>query len=165
VIDGDGARPEPHLDRSGELVPGDAVGAILLLEDGRYLLQQRDDIPGIFFPGHWGCFGGGVDPGETAEQALARELAEETAIDVSRLPVRTFTRHDYDLSFAGCGRIYRIFFEVRVDRTALAGFKMGEGRAARAFAPDDVLRLAPVTPYDAFALWLHINQGRLRPAA
>ena len=30
---------------------------------------------GIFFLPHWGCFGGGVDPGEAMLQALAQELA------------------------------------------------------------------------------------------
>ena len=35
----------------------DAVAGILVLEDGRYLMQLRDDIPGIFYPDHWGLFG------------------------------------------------------------------------------------------------------------
>ena len=35
---------------------GDAVAAIIVDEDGRYLMQLRDDIPRIFYPGHWGCF-------------------------------------------------------------------------------------------------------------
>lgn len=156
---------DPHIDDRSLLQPGDGVGAILLLEDGRYLLQARDNIPGIFFPGHWGCFGGGVDPGETAFRALIRELAEETGIDVARLPVREFSRHDYDLSFAGLGSIYRIFFEIRLDAQALVGLRLGEGREARAFTAPEVARLTPITPYDAFALWLHIHQGRLTAAA
>lgn len=157
--------PDPHLDLSSVLRPGDGVGAILLLEDGRYLLQRRDRIRGIFFPDHWGCFGGAIDVGETPEEALARELTEETALDASALPVRYFSRFDFDLSFAGCGRIFRSFFEVRVSDAALALARLGEGREMRAFTAAEVLRLAPVTPYDGFGLWMHINQGRLRPAA
>ena len=45
--------------------------------DGRWLLQLRDDIEGILYPGQWGLFGGHLDPGETPEVALRRELEEE----------------------------------------------------------------------------------------
>ncbi len=55
----------------------DAVAALITVEDGRYLMQLRDDIPRIFYPGHWGCFGGAVSPGEDEIEALQRELAEE----------------------------------------------------------------------------------------
>lgn len=155
---------DPHLDLTSILQPGDGVGALLVLADGRYLLQRRDRIPGIFFPDHWGCFGGGIDPGETAEQALVRELSEETGLDATVLPVRYFSRFDFDLSFAGCGRIFRTFFEVRVSDEALSRARLGEGCEMRPFTAAEVLRLAPVTPYDGFGLWMHINQGRLRPA-
>ena len=40
-------------------------------------MQLRDDIPGIAFPGHWGFFGGHLDPGETPAKAVRRELLEE----------------------------------------------------------------------------------------
>ena len=45
------------------LHPGDAVAAIIVFDNGKYLLQLRDDKPGIFFPAHWGLFSGGVDAG------------------------------------------------------------------------------------------------------
>ena len=45
--------------------------------DGRWLLQLRDDIEGILYPGQWALFGGHLDPGETPEVALRRELEEE----------------------------------------------------------------------------------------
>jgi 8-oxo-dGTP diphosphatase len=56
-----------------------AVALALLEREGRWLLQLRDDVPGIVAPGHWGLFGGHLDPGETPEQALRRELLEEIA--------------------------------------------------------------------------------------
>lgn len=40
-------------------------------------MQLRDDIPGIVSPGCWGLFGGHLDPGESPEQGLRRELIEE----------------------------------------------------------------------------------------
>ena len=52
--------------------------AIAMIECyGRWLLQLRDDIEGILYPGQWAMFGGHLDPGETPEVALRRELEEE----------------------------------------------------------------------------------------
>ena len=55
----------------------DAVAALLILDDGRYVMQLRDTLPTIFYPDHWGCFGGAVGEGETPLAALKRELQEE----------------------------------------------------------------------------------------
>ncbi len=53
------------------------VALAMLQRDGRWLMQLRDEIPNIVAPGCWGLFGGHLDPGETPEQALRRELMEE----------------------------------------------------------------------------------------
>jgi 8-oxo-dGTP diphosphatase len=49
----------------------------LIHQDGRYLLQHRDNDPKIWHPDHWGLFGGELDDGETPKQGLVRELEEE----------------------------------------------------------------------------------------
>ena len=53
------------------------VALAMLHRNGRWLMQLRDEIPTIVAPGCWGLFGGHLDPGETPEQALRRELLEE----------------------------------------------------------------------------------------
>ncbi|WP_411869415.1 NUDIX hydrolase [Vulcanococcus limneticus] len=53
------------------------VALAMLQREGRWLLQLRDEIPGIVAPGCWGLFGGHLEPGETPEQAVRRELLEE----------------------------------------------------------------------------------------
>ncbi|MCT0225032.1 NUDIX hydrolase [Synechococcus sp. CS-1328] len=53
------------------------VALAMLQQKGRWLMQLRDEIPGIVAPGCWGLFGGHLDPGETPEQAMRRELLEE----------------------------------------------------------------------------------------
>lgn len=52
--------------------------AIAILQQGdQFLLQLRDNNPAIVYPGQWAFFGGHLEPNETPEQALWRELMEE----------------------------------------------------------------------------------------
>jgi 8-oxo-dGTP pyrophosphatase MutT (NUDIX family) len=54
--------------------------AIAIIPAGdRFLMQLRDNIPGIYYPGYWGFFGGHLDPGETPAITIQRELVEEIA--------------------------------------------------------------------------------------
>ena len=72
------------------------VAAVALIDaDGRVLLAQRP--AGKHLAGLWEFPGGKVQPGETPETALIRELAEELGIDVqaSCLAPFTFASHAY----------------------------------------------------------------------
>jgi len=53
------------------------VAIAILYQDSKFLCQLRDDVPNIRYPGHWALFGGHLEPGETAEAAVLRELVEE----------------------------------------------------------------------------------------
>lgn len=44
---------------------------------GKILLVLRDNIPTIAHPNTWNTPGGGIDDGETPEEAMVRELEEE----------------------------------------------------------------------------------------
>jgi 8-oxo-dGTP diphosphatase len=59
----------------GETRPQVAIA--VLYREGKFLMQLRDEVPNIVYPGHWGMFGGHLDPGETPEIAVQRELIEE----------------------------------------------------------------------------------------
>lgn len=70
------------------------VGAIFV-RDGKILAAQRG--PGSSMAGYWEFPGGKIEPGETPEEALARELREELKLDVE---VGEFVaRGIYDYSF------------------------------------------------------------------
>lgn len=57
--------------------------ALLFDRNGQLLIYLRDNKPEISFPGYWDLFGGRVEPDETPEQALVRELNEELGITIS----------------------------------------------------------------------------------
>ena len=67
----------------------------LVDDDGRVLISRRPE--GKPLAGLWEFPGGKVDPGETPETALIRELTEELGIDVtaSCLAPFTFASHSY----------------------------------------------------------------------
>ena len=72
------------------------VSAVALVDpDGRVLLAERP--PGKSMAGLWEFPGGKVDPGESPEAALIRELKEELGIDTfaSCLAPLTFASHRY----------------------------------------------------------------------
>jgi 8-oxo-dGTP diphosphatase len=72
------------------------VAVVLVDADGRVLIAKRPD--GKKMAGLWEFPGGKVDPGETPEAALIRELREELGIDTheSCLAPLTFASHGYD---------------------------------------------------------------------
>lgn len=73
------------------------VAAVALIDvDGRVLLAQRPE--GKSLAGLWEFPGGKIEPGETPEAALIRELKEELGIDTwqSCLAPLTFASHSYE---------------------------------------------------------------------
>lgn len=143
--------------------PVNAVAALLVLDDGRYVMQLRDALPHIFYPNHWGCFGGEVEAGELPLDALRRELREELEFEMPE--AKEFTRFDFDLRGMGYGKVSRTFFEIAVPMAAYRRFVLHEGADVQALAGAQLLAGSQVTPYDAFALWLHLSRHRLVPAA
>lgn len=53
------------------------VAIAILYRDNQFLMQLRDNIPTILYPGYWALFGGHIEPGETPEIAAQREILEE----------------------------------------------------------------------------------------
>jgi 8-oxo-dGTP diphosphatase len=58
--------------------------AILIDSQGRFLFQQRDDVPGIVAPGKIGLFGGHREGNETFFECVVREVQEETGLALPR---------------------------------------------------------------------------------
>lgn len=144
------------------LQPSNAAAALLLLDDGRYVMQLRDAIPDIFFPGHWGCFGGAVGRDETPLAALRRELDEE--LEYVPDAAAEFTRFEFDFTRLGQAKVSRVYFEISVSKEAFGRFVLHEGTAFEAMTGPDLLTHRRVTPYDAFAIWMHVSKRRFAKA-
>lgn len=79
-----GARPGPALR---------FVAAALIVRDGEVLIgQRRADQPMALL---WEFPGGKIEPGESPQQALARELKEELGIEAVVGAAVTRIRHNY----------------------------------------------------------------------
>jgi 8-oxo-dGTP pyrophosphatase MutT (NUDIX family) len=152
---------DSFLESRSVLRPAHAVAALLRLSDGRYLMQLRDSNPDIFYPDHWGCFGGAVDAGETPADALVRELTEELAVTVEPADVIRFTEFTFDFGFAGDRVLARTYYAVTLPQAGLDGLVLGEGAGFAPFEAERLLAMPRVVPYDAFALWLHHARGRI----
>ncbi len=86
------------------------VTAGLVFRDGRLLITQRK--PDSHLGGLWEFPGGKLDPGESFEAALVRELDEELAIDVEVGDLIEEITHEYPeksvhLKFFKCRHVAR----------------------------------------------------------
>jgi 8-oxo-dGTP diphosphatase len=71
-----------------------AVVAAVIEKDGSFLVTRRQS--GVHLAGMWEFPGGKINPGETHEQALRRELREELDTDVQVNELAHYTVHGYD---------------------------------------------------------------------
>ena len=81
-MDGELLRADAHLRRedAGERAVVDVAVGVLLQMDGSFLLTSRPE--GKVYAGYWEFPGGKLEPAESVEQALARELHEELGIEI-----------------------------------------------------------------------------------
>lgn len=102
-------------------------------ERKRILLQKRmPNSHGV----EWGFFGGGIEPGETPEQALVRETKEELGHDLHECRgVGTF-RNQQNPDF-----LVELHVFVSPLCDYLETFVLGEGAGMRLFTIDEALQL------------------------
>lgn len=106
------------------------VALAILRQGDRFLMQLRDDNPNILYPGHWGFFGGHVEPGETADMGVRRELLEE--IGYCPPALTPYDRHEDSYVIR---HVYWAELAVPLDQLVL-----GEGADLELLTQDDIQR-------------------------
>jgi len=92
-----------------------AVNAILISTHNEFILQERDDIPGISNPGMWCLFGGTVKPPETNWSGLRRELFEELEFTYIGAQVEVFNTYKKTIEKDGKEKTCHIYIIRNVD--------------------------------------------------
>ena len=133
--------------------------AALLVCDGRYLMQLRDDKPDILLPGHWALFGGSLDPGEAPATAMRREFAEE--LELKAREVTAFTEMTIVLPLDPPRLDRMSFFVVPIDRREIAAMVQHEGAGKRLFTATALAREKRVSPWDLAAVLMHARRDAL----
>jgi 8-oxo-dGTP pyrophosphatase MutT (NUDIX family) len=64
------------------------ASVVIISEDGKILMGRKDPTKGGVYPNAWHIPGGGIDGGESLEQAAKREALEEAGIDLTNEPVK-----------------------------------------------------------------------------
>ena len=114
------------------------AAAVIERSDGSFLLGQR--APGTFYAGYWEFPGGKVEAGETALEALVRELREELDITVLRADPWLLRHHVYEHA-----HVRLSIFRVR----AWQGEIRDIVHSALAWQMPDVLSVSPMLPANA----------------
>lgn len=96
--------------RAGSSIARTIVVGLVRNRRGELLLCRMSPDRGVF-PGKWGLTGGGIEPGETMEEALRRELLEEVGLEVVEIEPAFFKDGRYEKTFPDGSRtwVYMIF--------------------------------------------------------
>ena len=121
---------------------------LIVTEDGGLLLHHRDDKPGIPNPDCWAGFGGAVENGETIEDAVRREVHEETGLRIAD-PVFLTETVDHE----GDGRTVSLFYLLGGVR--LEDIDLQEGAGVAVHRIEDLPNLK-ITPFVRRSIYSHL---------
>ncbi len=133
------------------------AAALLVTPDGHYLMQLRDDSPGITFPGFFCFFGGELEPGEEPKAGLRRELREELDLEVEAGDISYFSQFVFDAIYTDGGIRQRYYFEISIDPGVIDTLVLHEGADMKLMTADDIAEESfRFVPYDYGILRLHM---------
>jgi len=87
---------------------------IFLDDENRILLLLRDDKPDIPYPNMWDVPGGHVDPGESPEDCIIREMKEEMDLQLTDFSLFTVMEFDDRIEYVFWKRENLVIPEIRL---------------------------------------------------
>jgi len=138
------------------------TNAILIDTLGRFLFQQRDNIPGIFQPGKIGLFGGHREGDETCLQCIVREVHEEIGYFLPPDRFEYLTSYDgTDIDVEGSTTLHGKIFVAR--GVPIERLEITEGTLFVA-EPDELASLTPrLSPSAKAGLKAFLRSARMDP--
>lgn len=127
-----------------------AAGAVIPDAEGRILLQSKNHEPGWFLPG------GAIEPGEHPEEALVREVEEETGLIVRPEKIVLMIggeRYRYEYPHGDKVEIVGPIYQCSIVRET-GGPLDDETRSLEYFSREDLPELS--MPYPVEALFTHL---------
>ena len=150
----DGTRPPDEFIVSAMLWVPPSPGS-----ESRYLMQLRDDKPGLPLRDTWAFFGGHVDEGETGEQALLREMQEELAYKVRSF--RWYFESITVLPRRKARVVRKVFYLVPIETGDVGRMVQGEGADMRLFSLPELLALPNIAPNDLAVIMTHAREKHI----
>ena len=122
-----------------------AVCAAVIRKNGKILLTTRPT--GTHLAGMWEFPGGKIEPGETPNECLRREIIEELGIEVMPLDTMFFINHDYPGKSVNI-RFIRCLTDAEIPTIGL------EGQQVRWYSPDELAHIKLIEADRPFANFL-----------
>ena len=115
------------------------VAAVLIDADGRVLVCQRG--PGQSHPGQWEFPGGKIEPGETPEAALRRELWEELGVEPCPTCLQPFSFASHAYPASKDRQAWHLLMPLYLCRQWDGIVRPAEHQSVRWVWPDEVARM------------------------
>jgi 8-oxo-dGTP pyrophosphatase MutT (NUDIX family) len=134
------------------------ASAIIVYYKKKFLLNLRSNNKNIFYPKHWGCFGGAKNINEKYIEAAIREFYEETNIKVNKKDMKFFFNLNFTIPNTNKS-IRRNFYIFNISNINFfkKNFILSEGIKYRFFTEQSFIKIKKIVPYDKLAIDLFLK--------
>ena len=146
-----------------KIKPENAACAIIIDKKNNFILQKRDNKKNIFFPNHWGLFGGAKNKNEKYINTIKREINEELGFVPKKISF--FINLKFDMKILINKEINRYCYICTVEDLKKMKIVLNEGKKYKIFSKSEIkkfiLQKNLIVPYDYLTIWLFLNKNKL----